>query len=163
MKSTVEKMRGLTEDCKQKIKDKVQSLERLTSVEFVPVFVPRTTNLPWFMRRITPRKYILNAVQMAAHMAFLQYEVFATKERTGVLIFVSEWEQAVFVLADKGLLNHIPSSEWADLGAELAKDFESLGTKNTFLSALDRISERLGRHFPPAPQNANELPDDVRL
>ena len=46
---------------------------------------------------------LTRAVHRRAMKAFVEEEVFATRERTGVLIFISLWEHRIEVLGDAGI------------------------------------------------------------
>ncbi len=111
---------------------------------------------------LTPRRVFLEAVQDEAAQWFLQEEVFNTKNRTGLLIFISEMESSAFILADKGLLRVIPDSRWALLGQQLANDFSQLSAGESFLRTLDEIEVELSTHFPASASNQNEISDKVR-
>jgi putative membrane protein len=128
----------------------------------VAVAVFAATGLPAVLGWLLPPGLKKAEVLEAAHGAFLREEVFSTKGRTGVLVFVSVLEQAVFLLADKGLREKVRDDEWGELGASLAKDLDSGNAGPTFLAALEALSQRLSADFPPCAENPNELPDHVR-
>lgn len=111
---------------------------------------------------LTPRRVFLEAVQDEAAQWFLQEEVFNTRNRTGLLIFISEMESAAFILADKGLLRVIPDSRWALLGQQLATDFSQMSAGESFIRTLDEIEGELSSHFPASTNNQNEISDKVR-
>lgn len=119
------------------------------------------TQWPWLFKKFISPKSMRKAVIEKAHITFLKHELFATQKRTAVLIFISEFEKAVFILADKGLKEIIPDETWATLGAKLAKDLSKQSADETFLDALDEIGKKLTPHFPPLPGCPNELPNDL--
>lgn len=114
------------------------------------------------LRALLPKGAKLAAVEQGAAQSFLREEVFATRRRTGVLIYVSLFERSAYLLADKGLTAKVPSEEWAALGARLAADFDHKNPGVTFLQALDELIEKLKVEFPPI-EDRNELPDNVRI
>src|ERR1700712_4219640 len=59
------------------------------------------SRVPALLRRLLPRARAQRAVERAAQLAFLQYGVFRTRDRTGVLIFLSELEHRVVILGDE--------------------------------------------------------------
>jgi putative membrane protein len=101
-------------------------------------------------------------VEEAARIKFLEHEIFATPQRTGVLIYISELEQSVFLLADKAILEKLPSDELSSLAAVLAQDLGKNGSAETFLTALEELSIKLAPTFPVGAENKNELSDHVR-
>ncbi|MBS1983610.1 MAG: hypothetical protein JST16_05505 [Bdellovibrionales bacterium] len=114
--------------------------------------------LAWLLPMALKRRH----VEEAAEHYFLFEEVFATRQRTGVLIFISVLERSVFVLADKGLTERIPAEKWAELGTRLAADFRRQSAGATFLEALDAIVAQVKDHFPPEAAHPNELSNVVR-
>ena len=114
------------------------------------------------LRLLLPRRISQEVVQDEAAQWFLREEVFNTKNRTGLLIFISEFERSAFILADKGLLKVLPESRWALLGKQLADDFSQMSAGESFLKALEEIDRELSSHFPFAGDDKNELSNRVR-
>src|SRR5690606_38161285 len=117
---------------------------------------------PGLFYLVLPRKLRLHEVEEAAALEFLKHEVFATRQRTGVLIYISLLERAVFVLADKGLLQKFDSKYWEGLGLKLAQDFNAHEAGRSFFAALDHMAPDFEKEFPPGADNPNELPDHLR-
>lgn len=155
-------MKQLSSEIKARIEAKIASLEQHTSCEFVCIFRKRSLGYPKWLLPLVPRKALLEQIEVDAHLAFLHEEVFATRDRNGIMIFISEYERGVYVMADKGVTAKIPSSEFGELGQMLAKDFSQKQPENTFLNALDQIAKKLGQHFPPRKDDQNELSNQVR-
>ncbi len=119
--------------------------------------------LSWapLFRLLAPRRLLLSEVVEAAHSHFLSREIFATQKRCGILIYISELERAVYILADKGVSPYLRAEEWAALGNKLAIDLSSHGAGDTFLRALEELFDRLSPNFPPQHNDQNELPNKV--
>jgi putative membrane protein len=117
---------------------------------------------PPLLRFILPAKLAREAVIDEADTSFLHEEVFATRERTGVLVFISLFERQVFVIGDKGLSHFVKPEYWAELGRMLANDFKSCNPGQSFLVALDKLIHDVAPHFPASKDNPNELHDDIR-
>ncbi len=114
------------------------------------------------LRFLVPRAVFLEHVSRAARLAFLRFEVFQTKSRTGILIYISMLEHAVYVYADKGVIQKVPQAYWAELGAKLAQDFSHNSPGDSFVSAIDELLKVHGKEFPPCADNQNELSDELR-
>lgn len=155
-------MKILSQEAKTKVEEKIKDLERHTSCEFVCVFRERSSPGPAWLSYLMPKAWSLYHVETSAHLAFLYEEIFATEQRTGIMIYISERERAVYVMADKGVTAKIPVNEFGMLGQKLAKDFSKRTADETFLKALDEIAKRLGEKFPPRPNNTNELSNQIR-
>lgn len=70
------------------------------------VFAPPFARL--FLREV--RRHV--EVKQAAQALFLTRELFKTRERCAVLIFVSQFERRIEILADVGLRDRISESDW---------------------------------------------------
>jgi|GEM_PF-4711540 len=116
--------------------------------------------LAYILRLVLPNALKHGVVESEAEKSFLYNEVFQTKGRTGVLIYVSELEESVFVVADKGLLAHFPASVWQSLGSALASDFGFKG--RAFIPAITQILDKAVGVFPGDKNDRNELCDQVR-
>ncbi|NCN27433.1 hypothetical protein GW915_07635 [bacterium] len=101
-------------------------------------------------------------VERRARRLFLDNEVFATRDRTGLLILVSQLEKAVYILADKGLVEKMPASFWQELSLKLASDFDKHLPGLSFIQALSEAEKDLALHFPIKADDQNELDDHLR-
>lgn len=104
---------------------------------------------------ITPRQ---RALQVFGLM-----RVWDTENNNGVLVYVLYSEHAVEIVADRGIARRVPQEEWDALCRAVQQDFHDGRFREGSLRAVDGIAELLGRHFPHAPGDANELPDQPLL
>jgi len=54
-----------------------------------------------------------------AAVAFLEEEVFLTRDRTGILVFVALFEHRVVVLGDEGINRAVPEGAWEKVVADV--------------------------------------------
>ena len=137
-------------------------LEKVISSLGIALILFLATFLKPFLSTLLPAHAKFRAVEDRAQSVFLEQEIFLTEQRTGILIFISDFERAVLILADRGFAGKIDSREWKDLGAVLAQDFSKKSAGDTFLIALEKLALRLSADFPPARNNLNEISDNVR-
>lgn len=97
-----------------------------------------------------------------AAAAFLEEKVFATAERTGILIFVALFEHRVLVLADEGIEERVAAGAWDEIAAHIAAGIRAGAPAAALVDAVGRCSELLGAHGIPA-NATNELPNEPRL
>lgn len=64
-------------------------------------------------------------VSRRAAQSFLAEEVFATRDRTGVLIFVSLLEHRVLVLGDTGITKKVKQEEWDNIVGAIVKGMKT--------------------------------------
>lgn len=98
-----------------------------------------------------------------AEMAFVEQEVFRTRERTGILLLVSLFEHRVVVLGDSGINQKVEQGQWDGIvqtvvaGIRAGKPGEALAT------AIRQCGELLERHgVARQADDRNELPDELR-
>lgn len=114
-------------------------------------------------RLLIPGELLALRVARRARAAFLDYEVFATRDRTGILLFVSLFERRVEVLADSGITAQVHQGEWNALAAEVAAGIRSGLAGAALAAGVRRCGELLELHgIERRPDDINELPDDLR-
>jgi putative membrane protein len=85
-----------------------------------------------------------------------------TRERSGVLLFLSEAERRVELLADRGIHERVGTEDWQALVNAVVESIRTGHAGDGIASAVDAIGARLAQHFPPSPDDINELPDEPR-
>jgi putative membrane protein len=102
-------------------------------------------------------------VRRRALQAFVEEEVFATRDRTGILIFVSLWERRVEVLSDTTVDDRVRPDDWTEIRARIQDGLRGGSLTDGLVEAIGmcgRLLERRGVNV--RPDDENELPDDVR-
>ncbi len=103
-------------------------------------------------------------VHQRAAAAFLEQEVFKTKHRTGVLIFLSLFERRVVVLADTGINAKVGQHEWDGIVAEIAGGIRTGAPGKALADAIRRCGDLLVRDGMAGPaDDTDELPDSLQL
>lgn len=115
-------------------------------------------------RLLVTQQQLDAATRTRAERAFLEQEVFNTRERTGILIFVSFFEQEVMVMADKGISKVVDQREWDALVRLVIEGIR----KNQLVDGLEAAIKRSGeilleKGFVRAEDDINELGDDLRF
>lgn len=119
-----------------------------------------SSQLSFLRRWLTPRRVLEENVRRAAVTEFYEQRISATRDRTGILIYVSLLERLVEVVPDVGVdprrLGDDGSSAIASLRG-VARE----GDVDALVQSLGRLSDALGRTLPRAEDDVNELPDGV--
>jgi putative membrane protein len=111
---------------------------------------------------LTPRLSKRHEVQRRAREIFLTKNLEATRERTGVLIFVSLAERMAELIADEGIAQHVEPRVWDRAMAALAEGLKRGEPAAGFTAAIAHCGDVLAERFPADPKdNPNELPDAV--
>ena len=102
-------------------------------------------------------------LEQRAREAFLVHSVFATRDRTGILVAVSAFEHRVVVIADQGIHAVVPAGTWERLASETAAIVREKGAGAGLLQAVLKAGELLVTHgLVRRSDDPNELPDSVR-
>jgi putative membrane protein len=98
-----------------------------------------------------------------AALAFLDEEVFRTRDRTGILLFVSLFEHRVVVLGDSGINEKVAAGEWDGLVQRAAAGIRA-GRPGEALAGAVRECGRLlaERGVEIRPADTDELPNELR-
>lgn len=108
-------------------------------------------------RCLTPDSDLDFEVMERAQLEFYWAKLQETKDRTGILIFLSLMERKCVVLADEGISKLLPKETWDDV-VKIVIDGIHAGQASEGLSkAVSKCGEILAKHFPPTSQNPNEL------
>jgi putative membrane protein len=113
-------------------------------------------------RALTPRGLKRERVRARARELFLAKNLHATRERTGVLIYVSFAERMAELIADESIAQHVPPETWDRAMAALVEGLKRGQPAAGFASAVGLCADLLAERFPAKPgDNPNELPDAV--
>jgi uncharacterized membrane protein len=90
---------------------------------------------------------------------FSQLRVWDTENNSGVLIYVQLIDRKVEILADRGINALVPQIEWDAICRRIEQSYRKGDFEQGTLAAIEEITVRLARHFPPRETNPNELPN----
>ncbi len=100
------------------------------------------------------------AVYQRAVEVFLEHELFDTRDRTGILLFVSLNEHRIEVLADRGINERVDDSAWTDVTAHIRRGIEDDRLTQGLLNGIERCGRVLDEHGLEArPDDEDELAD----
>ena len=115
-------------------------------------------------RMLIGQQHMDNATRQRAENAFLEEEVFNTRHRTGIMIFISFMEREVIVMADKGISKVVEQKEWDKMVNGLTDHIRKDKVVEGLEAALKRCGEiLLEKGFHKTADDENELPDDLRI
>ena len=119
-------------------------------------------SIPPVRRVLTPKSLKRLRVQRRAAEQFIAKNLHLTKERIGVLIFVSLGERMAELIADDGIADHVEPHVWDRAMAVLTEGLRRGQPDAGFSAAIGLCADVLAEKFPPRPDgNPNELPDAV--
>lgn len=100
--------------------------------------------------------------ECAARLAREQFfgrRLHETPERGGLLLFVSEAERYVEIIADRGIHEKVPAGAWDAIVADFTAKVRAGRIAEGFMAAVTACGALLAEHLPAADDNPNRLPD----
>ena len=122
------------------------------------VFLSLIFRLPAITTRLIPPRIRHWRASNLARRQFLEQKLHHTRDRTGVLIFVSEAERYVEILVDEGISQHLDDSDWGRIVSDFTRRVALGHTAEGFISCIDACAELLERHVPKT-HPRNQLPN----
>jgi putative membrane protein len=113
------------------------------------------------LRLIVPRWAREQAVRDKVRLLFLELGVTETRDRSGVLIYLSELERRVEVLGDRGIYEQLGREAWQKLVGELTKSIHGGRAAEGLTRLIEQLGAELVARFPVRPGDTNELPNEV--
>ncbi|MDX2438077.1 MAG: hypothetical protein QNL88_13630, partial [Acidobacteriota bacterium] len=96
--------------------------------------------------------------------AFVEEEVFDTRDRTGILVFLSLCEHRAVILADAGINRSVPDGTWQTLVDDLVAGIKAGRAADAMKKTVIRCGEVLEEHeVALRPDDVDELPDAPRV
>lgn len=116
------------------------------------------------LRRFVAGRGTLERVADRAERAFLEEEVFRTRARNGLLVFLSLFERQVVILADEGLHRSVPPARWSEVAERVAEGMARASGPDAVVEGVEQVGVLLSEAGLGAPAgDLNELPDEPRL
>lgn len=110
--------------------------------------------------RVVPRRLQRLRAASLARQAFLEQGLHRTRGGTGLLIFVSEAEHYVEILADQGIARHVDDSEWQTIVDAFIDRVKAGRVAEGFQECVASCGDKLATHV-PATEQKNELPNHL--
>lgn len=137
------------------IDENLMPLETLVAFVIVSLLVSRVGSLK---RLLLPAARTRARALEAARAHFVEAGISRTRDRSGILIFVSLLEKHVTVVADTGIDEKRLGAAWTAKVAELDRACAAMNV-DAFAAALTGIGPILGAAYPRREDDVNELPD----
>jgi putative membrane protein len=100
-------------------------------------------------------------VQEAAFRQFYSSGLYKTRESNGVEIYLSLLERRVLVIGDSGIHAKMGNRHWDTVRDLIIQGIKQGDICGGICRAIDGCGKALAEHFPPRPDDINELPDQV--
>jgi putative membrane protein len=103
-------------------------------------------------------------VARRAAAAFVEEEIFDTRDRTGVLLFISRFEHRVLVLGDAGINAKVAPGQWQDIATGMANGIRAGRAAEAVIEGIQACGDLLtDAGVARREDDVDELSNEVRL
>jgi len=122
-------------------------------------FYVALVQIPFLRRLPVSKKEFAVRTHAGALQVFLESGVMRTRDRTGVLIYVSEFEHRVEILADQGIHSVLDNQYWNAQVELIVAGIRANRACEALCEAVAQIGSKLSEKFPIRADDTNELPN----
>ena len=137
----------ITEADKKAIQEAIREAEELTSGE-IRVHIDKSCRGEPLKRAIE----VFNKLKMQA-----------TKERNGVLIYLSFNDRKLAILGDEGIDKKVATDFWDSTKEQLILDFKTQQFIPGIIKSINEVGIRLKEYFPHQADDIDELSNEITL
>lgn len=136
-------------------------LWEITAAQWL-IFIVLALLLQWppLLTRVIPPSVKRWRSANLARRQFLEQNLHHTRNHTGVLIFVSELEHYVEIIADRGIDQYVEAQQWQAIVDNFIAHVRRGDTSQGFLQCVNACGELL-QQYVPATDQKNELPNHL--
>lgn len=120
--------------------------------------------VPALKRLLVGSDRLANRTHKRAESAFLEEEVFQTRDRTGILLFISMFEHRIEVIGDVGINQAVEQEEWNEVVDRIRRGIVGGKLADGMIDAIKMCGELLQkRGVGIRDDDEDEISDDVRV
>lgn len=122
-----------------------------------------TVFIPGFAKLLLSSHRAETEVKHHAESIFISHELFATRKRTGILLFISLFERKVFIMPDKSLKTRLDQNETEIIIKAMLASLRQDELRKAFEEGLNALTEILQSSNRLISDNSgkNELPNEI--
>ena len=92
---------------------------------------------------------------------FKKLKMHETKDRNGVLIYLSVNDRKFAIIGDAGINKVVPEGFWNDIKEMMIGHFKKGEFAIGLINGIEKTGEHLKQYFPHQDDDVNELPDEI--
>ncbi len=120
--------------------------------------------VPAVRRLLAGDDLMTRSVHNRAMRAFVEEEVFKTRDRTGILIFLSLLEHRIEVIGDEGINRAVQPDDWTDIVEAIRNGIKSDRLVDGLVEAIEKCGHLLEHHgVEIRPDDTDELSNTLRI
>lgn len=119
---------------------------------------------PILKRFFVSEERAMEMISLRAKEAFINEKVYDTKERVGILIYVSRLEHVVLVLGDEGINTKVQKDDWEKVVSLITDGLKRKQIGDGLVNGINHCKELLLQNgFVRKGTDTNELSDELRI
>lgn len=103
------------------------------------------------------------SIRQLAESEFQKLGMHATRDKTGILLYLILSEKQFYILADQGINDKVGDETWAKVRDEMQEKFKNGKFAEGIIWGIDRVGKILSEYFPIKAGDTNELSNKVVL
>ena len=100
-------------------------------------------------------------IRQLAEKEFYKLNMQATRDNTGILLFMMLKERQFYILADKGIHEKVGDETWNKIRDQIQDKFKEGQFSEGILWGIEHVGAVLTKHFPIKPDDVNEISNEV--
>ena len=96
-----------------------------------------------------------------ASWLFKKLKMHETKERNGVLIYLSVNDRKFAIIGDSGINKVVPEGFWDEIKEMMISHFSKGEFASGLINGIEKTGEQLKQYFPWQENDVNELSDEI--
>ena len=114
-------------------------------------------------RLLLPKKRIESNVEIMARAIFQKAGVYKTAQHSGLLVYVSKFEQEIALIPDSGIEKNLSPEDWQSIEDAFRQVFKSKQQEAALLEAIAKSAEIFEANIPVLDNNDSELPNTLHI
>ena len=120
--------------------------------------------IPHYKRFIIGKEMMNYYTSLKAYEVFLHEEVFNTKQRTGILIYLSLFEKTAVILGDSGINSKVGLDEWSKIISVITEGITTGRKAGSIVTAIEMCGDLLEKAgVKKETADTDELSNEVRI
>lgn len=116
-----------------------------------------STHCLWLKKFFILPKQMEKRVLLEAETQFFKKGIQNTRDKTGILIYISIYEKKVIILADEGINNRVPQDYWQLRVNEIINGIKTGRATLSLTNTITEIGNELQKYFPIRIDDEDEL------
>lgn len=150
-------MTKIANDDKIKISKLIESVEKQSSAEIVVAIAKKSAVLSFFLTKNMQKRI----VKKRAMRLFYQHGLDKTKDKLGLMFFVSLLEKRVEIIADEGICKHVKNDFWQEIIDNFIVYVKNGELAKGYMDAIGKSADILIELFPIKNDDQNELSNEM--